>query len=482
MNFNFKNSYTNLPDGFYSKAEPTHVQSPGLIVLNIPLATELGLDIDSLQSEQGLQVLSGNQIPQGADPMAQAYCGHQFGHFAKLGDGRAHLLGEHITPDNQRFDIQLKGSGPTLYSRRGDGRAALGPMLREYIMSEAMHALGVPSTRSLAVVTTGEPVYREEVLQGAILTRVAQSHIRVGTFQYAATLQDKTALEALALYTMKRHYPETVRDQPNYLLFLQRVQERQALLISKWLLLGFIHGVMNTDNMSICGETIDYGPCAFMDNYDPQKVFSSIDHQGRYAYSNQGTIAHWNLTRFAETLLPLLDSDQDKAIKKATEILETFPEQLRQQWMMGIRAKLGLRESLEEDENLISNWLKLLLKYNQDYTNSFWSLGQEKDRNLDFYDKEDVQIWLGSWHQRQKQESTDPKQRQELMRLNNPFLIPRNHQIEKALKEASENQNLEETTKLLKALAKPYGEHPKFKEYQRPPLPEEEVQQTFCGT
>ncbi len=482
MIFNFDTTYTQLPQIFFSQVNPTPVSNPKLVLLNSHLASELGLNLDALSSELALEILCGNSTTPGTQPLAQAYCGHQFGHFAVLGDGRAHLLGEHVTPNKQRFDVQLKGSGPTPYSRRGDGRAGLGPMLREYIMSEAMHALGVPTTRSLAVVTTGEPVYREEVLQGAILTRVAQSHIRVGTFQYAATLQDISALETFALYTMKRHYPETVQDQPNYLLFLQRVQERQALLISKWLLLGFIHGVMNTDNMSICGETIDYGPCAFIDNYDPQKVFSSIDHQGRYAYSNQGTIAHWNLTRFAETLLPLLDSDQDKAIKKATEILETFPEQLRQQWMIGFRAKLGLRESLKEDENLIGDWLKLLQKYNQDYTNSFWSLGEEKNRNQDFFDKEDVRVWLNSWQQRQKLESTEPKQRRELMRLNNPYVIPRNHQVEKALKDAPESQNLDLTNKLIKALAQPYVYNPEFKEYHRLPRPEEVVQQTFCGT
>jgi len=482
MTFNFQNSYTQLDDRLLTRINPSPVQKPSMVLLNARLTKDLGLDVEFLNSQDGLQILSGNKIPDNATPIAQAYCGHQFGHFAKLGDGRAHLLGEHITPDGQRFDIQLKGSGLTPYSRRGDGRAALGPMLREYIISEAMYALGVPTTRSLAVVTSGEPVYREEILPGAILTRVAQSHIRVGTFQYAASLQDITVLEDLALYAMKRHYPETVPDQPDYLLFLKQVQERQASLISKWLLLGFIHGVMNTDNMSICGETIDYGPCAFLDNYDPQKVFSSIDHQGRYAYCNQGPIAHWNLTRFAETLLPLIDSNHDRAVEKAMEILEVFPEQLQQKWLTGFRAKLGLRETLKEDEVLLGDWLKLLQKHNQDFTNSFWSLGQEKDRNLDFFEKEEVKLWLNRWQQRQRLETTDLLQRLELMKLNNPFVIPRNHRVEKALSDASIKNDLLETNKLLKALTEPYGNHPEFKNYQNPPRPEEEVKQTFCGT
>ena len=482
MIFNFDTTYAQLPKAFFSQVNPTPVSNPKLVLLNSHLASELGLDLSALSSELGLQTLCGNIITPGTQPLAQAYCGHQFGHFAGLGDGRAHLLGEHLTPNKQRFDIQLKGSGPTTYSRRGDGRAALGPMLREYIISEAMYALGVPTTRSLAVVATGEPVYRESVLPGAILTRVAQSHIRVGTFQYAATLQDTKKLESLALYTMKRHYPKTLLEQPNYLLFLEQVQQRQARLISKWLLLGFIHGVMNTDNMSICGETIDYGPCAFLDDYKPNKVFSSIDRQGRYAYANQGVIGQWNLTRFAETLLPLIDSDSEKAIEMVTPVLNIFQDELSKNWLQGMRSKLGLKLALQEDETLSADWLKLLQKHNQDYTNSFWSLSQEHDRDPEFFSREDVKQWIDRWQQRQNKEPLNAKQRTELMLQHNPFVIPRNHQVEKVLREATENGDLSFTQKLLEALAQPFGNNPRFKDYQQPPRPGEEVQQTFCGT
>jgi uncharacterized protein YdiU (UPF0061 family) len=338
--WNFDNSYARLPKLFFTSLNPTPVRSPKLIFLNKPLAASLGLNAKSLKSEDGAAVLAGIQIPEGASPLAQAYAGHQFGHFTKLGDGRAILLGEQITPQGERFDIQLKGSGRTPYSRGGDGRAALGPMLREYIISEAMYALGIPTTRSLAVVTTGESIFRETELPGAILTRVASSHLRVGTFQYVANWGTVEELRTLADYTISRHYPEIEADENRYLSLLQEVIKRQAALISKWQLVGFIHGVMNTDNMTISGETIDYGPCAFMDTYDPATVFSSIDIQGRYSYGNQPYIGGWNLARFAETLLPLLHEDEKQAVNLAQDAISNYSELYRRNWLAGMRAKL----------------------------------------------------------------------------------------------------------------------------------------------
>ncbi|MCL9797606.1 YdiU family protein, partial [Frankia sp. AgKG'84/4] len=333
--WNFDNSYARLPKSFFTSLNPTPVRSPKLIILNDSLAASLGLNAEALQSETGVAVLAGNQIPEGASPLAQAYAGHQFGHFNMLGDGRALLLGEQMTPLDERFDIQLKGPGRTPYSRGGDGRATLGPMLREYIISEAMHALGIPTTRSLAVVTTGEPVIRETALPGAILTRVAVSHLRVGTFQYAAKWGTVEELRILADYALKRHFPDIDTDENRYLPLLQEVIKRQAGLIAKWQLVGFIHGVMNTDNMTISGETIDYGPCAFMDEYDPATVFSSIDTGGRYAYGNQPNIGGWNLARFAEALLPLLHADQEQAVKLAQDAISEFPELYHHNWLAG---------------------------------------------------------------------------------------------------------------------------------------------------
>ena len=345
-----------------------------MIIFNDSLATSLGLDVQALKSEEGLAVLAGNRIPEGALPLAQAYAGHQFGHFAMLGDGRAMLIGEQITPLGERFDIQLKGSGRTPYSRGGDGRAALGPMLREYIISEAMHALGIPTTRSLAVVTTGESIIRETDLPGAILTRVAASHLRFGTFQYVAKWGTDEELRSLADYALQRHFPEIEADESRYLALLQEVIKRQAALVAKWQLVGFIHGVMNTDNMTISGETIDYGPCAFMDTYDPATVFSSIDIQGRYAYGNQPNIVGWNLARFAETLIPLLHEDYAEGAKLAQDAISDFPEQYHSNWLTGMRAKLGLFNEEKQDESLIEDLLRMMEKYHADYTNTFRAL------------------------------------------------------------------------------------------------------------
>jgi len=369
--WNLDNSYARLPELFFTSTNPTAVNAPELIILNYPLATSLGLNVQALQSQDGVAVLAGNHIPEGALPLAQAYAGHQFGRFTMLGDGRAVLLGEQITPLGERFDIQLKGSGKTPYSRGGDGRAALGPMLREYIISEAMHALGIATTRSLAVVTTGETIIRETDQPGAILTRVAVSHLRIGTFQYVSKWGTVEDLRSLADYTLQRHFPDVDAAPNQYLFLLQEVIKRQAVLIAKWQLVGFIHGVMNTDNMALSGETIDYGPCAFMDSYDPATVFSSIDIHGRYAYGNQPHIAGWNLARFAETLLPLLHVDQAQAINLAQNAISEFSELYHHNWLAGMRAKLGIYNVETQDESLIEGLLNMMQKYGADYTNTF---------------------------------------------------------------------------------------------------------------
>src|SRR5687767_5505225 len=369
-----EDTYTNLPQLFYLQETPTPVKDPRLVAFNRPLATMLGLEPAKLEGREGAEIFAGNALPEGARPIAQAYAGHQFGHFTALGDGRAILLGEQITPSGDRVDIQLKGPGRTRYSRQGDGRAALGPMLREYILSEAMHALGIPTTRSLAVVTTGEPVYRETVLQGAVLTRVAASHIRVGTMQWAAAHNDQSATRALADYTLARHYPDLAGSRDPYMALFEAILGRQASLIARWQLVGFIHGVMNTDNMALSGETIDYGPCALMDAYDPATVFSSIDHGGRYAYGNQPPIAQWNLARLAEAMLPLFDADADRAVERATEVLNRFPDLFHRHWLDGMRAKLGLFTPEDDDEALVNSLLAWMRQRSSDFTNTFRSL------------------------------------------------------------------------------------------------------------
>lgn len=387
--WNFDNSYVHLPEGFFSKQDPTDVKNPKLVVLNKSLAESLGLDIDYLKNDDGVAVLAGNRTPNEAYPISQAYAGHQFGHFTILGDGRAILIGEHIDKKRERFDIQLKGSGRTPYSRGGDGRAALGPMLREYIISEAMHGLNIPTTRSLAVVTTGEGVFREAKLPGAILTRVSSSHIRVGTFQYAAKYLGEEDLQLLADYTILRHYPDIISDDDRYLSFLKEVINRQAKLIAKWQLVGFIHGVMNTDNMLISGETIDYGPCAFMDAYDPETVFSSIDIHGRYAYKNQPVFASWNLARFAETLISLLDENEEIALEMANEALSNFNVLYKKYWLDGMRRKIGLFNEKPEDESLINELLGIMEKYKADYTNTFRSLTLDDLENMDIFESDE---------------------------------------------------------------------------------------------
>src|SRR3954471_6886142 len=431
-----EHTYTELPKLFYADAAPTAVREPRLVAFNTPLAAMLGLVPDALAGAEGAAIFAGNALPDAARPLAQAYAGHQFGYFTALGDGRAILLGEQVTPAGDRLDIQLKGAGPTRFSRRGDGRAALGPMLREYIISEAMHALGIPTTRSLAVATTGEPVYREQMLQGAVLTRVAASHIRVGTAQWAAAHDDTAALRALADYTLARHYPECAGAAEPHVALFDAIVDRQARLIARWQLVGFIHGVMNTDNMALSGETIDYGPCAFMDAYHPATVFSSIDERGRYAYANQPQIALWNLTRLAECLLPLFSDDKDQAIEQAQFILGEFPEKFTTAYQAGLRQKIGLFTARDGDEALVQDLLDAMAKNEADFTLTFRGLGDaaldsgnDSVRRL-FADPAAFDEWSARWRTRIADESQTPAERQALMRSVNPAFIPRNHRVE----------------------------------------------------
>lgn len=479
--WNFNNSYQSLPESFYTSQNPNPVSSPKLVILNESLAANLGLDVQELQSEENISIFAGNEVPEGASPLAQAYAGHQFGHFTMLGDGRALLLGEQITPDGQRFDIQLKGSGRTRYSRGGDGRAALGPMLREYIISEAMHALGIPTTRSLAVVTTGEEIIRETMLPGAILTRVAASHIRVGTFEYALRFTSIHELRALADYTIGRHYPEIEMDDGKYLSLLKGVIKRQAALISQWQLVGFIHGVMNTDNMTISGETIDYGPCAFMDAYDQATVFSSIDREGRYAYGNQPYIGLWNLTRFAESLIPLLHEEEEQAIKLAEEALATFKDLYKGNWLAGMRAKLGLFNEEVEDETFITDLLGLMEKNHADYTNTFRALTFGRLEKTDLYGTPEFTQWHEKWQARLGRQQQSKEDVNDLMRSSNPAVIPRNHRVEEAL-DAAIQGDFSVMTRLLEVLSKPYAHTPEQEEYTTLSDPSCGPYRTFCGT
>lgn len=480
--WNLDNSYASLPKTFFTSQSPTPVRSPKLIMLNHPLAAALGLDIKALESEDGIEIFAGNKIPEGALPLAQAYAGHQFGHFTMLGDGRALLIGEQITPKGERFDIQLKGSGRTPYSRRGDGKAALGPMLREYIISEAMHGLGIPTTRSLAVVTTGESIVRETVQNGAVLTRVAASHLRVGTFEYASNWGTVEELRSLADYTIQRHYPYVYDNENPYLSLLQQVINRQASLIAKWQLVGFIHGVMNTDNMTISGETIDYGPCAFMDTYDPATVFSSIDTHGRYAYGNQPTIAAWNLARFAETLLPLLHEKEEKSIILAQDAVSNFNELYYNSWISGMRAKLGIFNEEPQDKSLIESLLSMMHKYSADYTNTFLSLTYDKLSDSVLYGTPEFIQWYELWQARLGRQQECKDSYQQLMRKNNPAVIPRNHRVEEALEAAVRRGDYRVMEQLLEVISNPYAHLPKQAEYSTLPEPTNRPYKTFCGT
>lgn len=477
-----ENSYAQLPEVFYTKSEPTPVRDPKLVVVNEPLAQALGLDAGALRSDRELAVLAGNSIAHGSQPLAQAYAGHQFGHFNRLGDGRAILLGEQITPQDERYDIQLKGSGRTQYSRGGDGRAALGPMLREYIMSEAMHALGIPTTRSLAVVATGEPVYRETELPGAILTRVAGSHIRVGTFQYAAAFTTVEELRALADYTIERHYPEAKDGENRYLALLQGVIQRQLRLITQWQGVGFIHGVMNTDNMALSGETIDYGPCAFMDNYDPATVFSSIDTQGRYAYGNQPRIAGWNLARLAEALLPLLHEEEEKAVELAQAELNRYGDQYQGQWLMKMRAKLGLLTEETDDEALVDRLLHLMHQHRADFTNTFRALTIDQPQETTLHGAAEFDEWYKEWKARLGRQPDSMDASRQIMQQHNPVVIPRNHRVEEALDAAVTEGDYSVMERLLTVLAKPYDYDKHQDAHYTQPSNATRPYRTFCGT
>ncbi len=481
IGWQFDNSYARLPQVFYARLEPVPVDSPQLIILNRTLANELGLHFEAIPDNDIALMLSGNNLPEGAQPIAQAYAGHQFGQFTMLGDGRAILIGEHITPVGKRIDIQLKGSGQTPFSRRGDGRAALGPMLREYIISEAMHALGIPTTRSLAVTTTGETIMRETRLPGAILTRTATSHIRVGTFEYAARLGQLEQLKMLADYVIQRHYPELVQSARPYLALLNQVIERQAALIAQWMLVGFIHGVMNTDNMAISGETIDYGPCAFMDDYDPATVFSSIDHHARYSYENQPLAAHWNLARFAESLLPLLDSQQSEAVTLAEEAIHAFPEKFQANWLKGMRQKLGLFNEENQDIELITDLLSWMKVNRVDYTMFLRTLTQNHLTDAKLIQNSQFMSWYGRWQDRLGRQEQSKDNALNLMKSYNPAIIPRNHRVEDVLVAAG-NGDFFLLHQLLAAISDPYTDNPAFSHYTTPAPDSERIYQTFCGT
>lgn len=480
MGWRLETSYLDLPAMFYSEMEPKLVGNPQLVLFNDALAEELGLHPAALKTKRGLAILGGIEVPHNTVPLAQAYAGHQFGNFTMLGDGRAMLIGEQITPSDERVDIQLKGSGPTPYSRRGDGRAALGPMLREYLISEAMHGLGIPTTRSLAVVTTGETILREEMLEGAILTRVASSHLRFGTFQYAANWGTEEDLQALADYTIERHYSDLKNSENPYLALLNEVIKKQATLVAKWQRVGFVHGVLNTDNMTISGETIDYGPCAFLDEYAPATTFSSIDTQGRYAYANQPAMIGWNLTRFAETLLPLLHKDESEAIQLAQTALSNYPEHYQKNWLSGMRLKLGLRQPSEIDESLITDLLKLMDKYEADYTNTFIALSLNHFEGEVLFEAKEFQVWKKAWENRLEEQGEAKEVVLKLMQENNPAIIPRNYYVEQALQAAKEGDLLP-LKEFLQALSNPYAHTAAQKKYANPPKLEGPYQ-TYCGT
>lgn len=488
MTFAFDNTYARLPDRFFARLAPVPVAQPRLVKLNEALAGALGLDPDALRSPEGLAMLAGNRVPAGAAPLAMAYAGHQFGGFVpQLGDGRAILLGEILNPAGERFDLQLKGSGRTPFSRGGDGRAWLGPVLREYILSEAMHALGIPTTRSLAAVATGEHVFREAgALPGAVLTRVARGHVRVGTFEYFQMRQDTDALRHLADYVIARHYPESKASDRPYRALLSAVVAGQAELVARWLGVGFIHGVMNTDNMSIVGETIDYGPCAFMDDYHPGRVYSSIDHRGRYAFGNQPRITHWNLARFAQALLPLLDPDPDLALEAAQVAIDGFGQCFENANLACFRAKLGLLEAHADDAELIDGLMQAMAETGADFTNTFRALceaaaGAEGPVRSQFGDGAIFDAWSARWHARLAREQVSPPVRATAMRRANPAVIPRNHRVEAAL-DAAVAGDLEPLDRLLQALADPWNEGPETDDYRQPPALHEVVRQTFCGT
>ncbi len=479
IGWHFDNTYSKLSNTFKESIKPTPVHDPELVILNEELASTLKLDFSKTDKKKLAEIFSGNSIPEETNTIAQAYAGHQFGHFTMLGDGRAVLLGEHLVNNDNRFDIQFKGSGRTSFSRGGDGRAALGPMLREYIISEAINSLNIPTTRSLAVVKTGEKIVRENLLQGAILTRVASSHLRVGTFQYIAATQNIDNLTTLVDYTINRHYPEIKSSKSKALDLLNLVMERQCQLVINWMRVGFIHGVMNTDNMAISGETIDYGPCAFMDHYDPKTVFSSIDKFGRYAFSNQPPITKWNLARFAECLIPLIDKNENTAIKLATDLIDNFQNIYEDKWLNMMRDKLGLFGEHKNDKKIINDLFNWMEKNKADYTNTFCNL---MDINSDeIYKNNDFINWKNEWKKRSELNNSTKEKQIKLMKLNNPIVIPRNHKVEEALSGADKG-SLNKMKKLLAILKNPYDNQNNIEEYQTPSPLSNVKYQTFCGT
>ena len=492
--FQFDNTYAKLPERFYARLNPTPVRKPGLIKINRLLANNIGLDPNFLETTDGINILAGNQVPNGADPIAMAYAGHQFGGWVpQLGDGRAILLGEIIGTDGFRYDLHLKGSGQTPFSRNGDGRAWIGPVLREYILSEAMESLGIPTTRTLAAITTGETIFREKTYPGALLVRIARSHIRVGTLQYFAAKKDTDALELLSNYIIQRHFPEIQNSTNPYIALLESVMSLQAQLIAKWMAVGFIHGVMNTDNMSLAGETIDYGPCAFMDNYHPGKVFSSIDQMGRYAYGNQPIIAHWNLSCFASAILSLISNNEKIAIEAATQTLNQFPKLYENAWSSAFCSKIGLFNQQKDDSDLVKELLDCMSENKADFTLTFRNLChlfEEADKESDvhdncftslFEDQAASKEWLMKWRQRLTLENKIDSKRQKGMRAVNPAYIPRNHRVEEVILAALKG-DFSPFEKLNNVLSKPFSDQTENIEFQRPPRPEEIITKTFCGT
>ena len=481
IGWKFDNTYSKLPNYMLSKINPTPVKNPETVIFNHDLSKDIDLDFSKIKNQDIASIFSGNKLPEGSETISQAYAGHQFGYFTILGDGRAHMIGEHITKSKKRLDIQFKGSGQTPYSRNADGRAALGPMLREYLISESMYNLGIPTTRSLAVIKTGEDVIRETNLKGAILTRVASSHIRVGTFQYALISKDEKILKALFDYTINRHYPELKESLFPALDLLKIVLDKQIELVCNWMRVGFVHGVMNTDNMTISGETIDYGPCAFMDSYDPRTVFSSIDKHGRYSYFNQPIITKWNLERFAESLLPLVDDDNKVAIKIVTDVLKEFPEKYKKNWIGMMKKKLGLISENPKDEELIIELLSWMHKNKADYTNTFCYLMNQYKLKNEIYNESQFILWKKKWEQRINLNNSCLKKSLKIMRTVNPLVIPRNHLVEEALNHATEKNSLNKINELLKVLKDPYNSNSETSKYQSTQFSEKNYV-TYCGT
>jgi len=481
IGWKFDNTYSKLPNYMLSKINPTPVKNPETVIFNHDLSKDIDLDFSKIKNQDIASIFSGNKLPEGSETISQAYAGHQFGYFTILGDGRAHMIGEHITKSKKRLDIQFKGSGQTPYSRNADGRAALGPMLREYLISESMYNLGIPTTRSLAVIKTGEDVIRETNLKGAILTRVASSHIRVGTFQYALISKDEKILKALFDYTINRHYPDLKESLFPALELLKTVLDKQIELVCNWMRVGFVHGVMNTDNMTISGETIDYGPCAFMDSYDPRTVFSSIDKHGRYSYFNQPIITKWNLERFAESLLPLIDDDNKVGIKIVTDVLKEFPEKYKKNWIEMMKKKLGLISEDPKDEELIVELLSWMHKNKADYTNTFCYLMNQYKLKNEIYNESQFILWKKKWENRINLNNSCLKKSLKIMRTVNPLVIPRNHLVEEALNHATEKNSLNKINELLKVLKDPYNSNSETYKYQSTQFSEKNYV-TYCGT